>query len=246
MPRPSSFERARAFITRSAPPSIQGSQGDNTTYSVACALVIEFALTDDEAWTLLVEYNQSKCRPPWDDRGLESKLRSARNMAKSKPGEVGKLLREDRTDYKGPSGTSPTGKGNHPQSRPGSTGPPSQPARPSSRTERTPLFGVSRTGKGAEPRTFTTLRTFVSNSLIQKKTTNTVYLSNKEPSEPSEKKEEPKVSEEPQEVPLAEFARRAAETSGNDVTVWLKKTGRTVRVYPSGKRKLIAVDEDQE
>ena len=166
MPRPSAKDRARAWIAKSAPAAIQGQHGDDATFSVACALVIEFGLAEGDAWELLCEYNRTKCAPAWDERALEGKLRSARNMAAKKPGEVGRLLGQDRGDYTGPK--QPSAAAVPAPARPATA----QPATPTpgipvrtDRTARTTPFEVTRAGSGAKRACVHTLRTLTSYSL---------------------------------------------------------------------------------
>jgi hypothetical protein len=64
---------ARAALDKHGP-AIQGKGGDLHTFRAAALLVHDFALTDEEAWPLLVEWN-SECEPPWDEPGLRAKLR---------------------------------------------------------------------------------------------------------------------------------------------------------------------------
>lgn len=163
MPRPSARERAAAWIAKSAPAAVQGQHGDSATFSVACALVIEFGLAKNDAWDLLCEYNRTKCSPQWDERELEVKLRSARNMAAKKPGEVGRLLGQDRGNYTGPKQASAASPVAAP-SRPAPSAP--VPPRPEevARTARTP-FSVTPAGRGAKRARCHTLRTLPSYSL---------------------------------------------------------------------------------
>ena len=162
MPRPSAKDRARAWVAKSAPAAIQGQHGDDATFSVACALVIEFGLPDGDAMELLGEYNRTKCSPAWDERALEGKLRSARNMAAKKPGEVGRLLGQDRGDYTGPKQASAAAPVAAP-ARPAPTHPPATSAGMTARTGRT-LFSVTPAGSGAKHARFHTLRTLPSYS----------------------------------------------------------------------------------
>lgn len=70
----SSFERARTYIA-AIPGAVSGAGGHNQTFVVACKLV-EFGLSPDEAWSLLVEYNR-RCAPAWSERELRHKLDDA-------------------------------------------------------------------------------------------------------------------------------------------------------------------------
>jgi hypothetical protein len=81
--RLSPSERARAFLA-AIPGAISGAGGHNQTFAVACALVHGFALPEHEALTLLLEYNQ-RCQPPWSERELQHKIKSALQANHAKP-----------------------------------------------------------------------------------------------------------------------------------------------------------------
>ena len=70
------FARAQAWLSR-RDPAVQGHGGDDWTYITACNMVRDFALSDDEAFALLLEWNQ-RCVPPWTEGELRVKLASAR------------------------------------------------------------------------------------------------------------------------------------------------------------------------
>ena len=66
-------------------PAISGSGGHNATFAVAVALRHGFDLGEEEAWPILLDYNQ-RCQPPWSERELRHKLASAGNLQRhSKP-----------------------------------------------------------------------------------------------------------------------------------------------------------------
>jgi hypothetical protein len=73
-------ERARRYLAR-VPPAIAGEHDDVHTYRVCCRLVRGFALADQEALTVLTEWN-ARCRPPWTEYELEDKLRRARRYGR--------------------------------------------------------------------------------------------------------------------------------------------------------------------
>jgi hypothetical protein len=73
--RSSIVERARKYVD-TIPGAISGSGGHNTTFNVACVLVLGFGLTKPEALGLLSEYNR-RCEPRWSDRELQHKIDSA-------------------------------------------------------------------------------------------------------------------------------------------------------------------------
>ena len=86
-------ERASRYIAR-MDAAVSGSGGHDATFAVACALVHGFSLGESEAMALMHEFNQ-RCAPPWSERELAYKLRSAANS--TSPRGAGYLL-----DSKGP------------------------------------------------------------------------------------------------------------------------------------------------
>lgn len=81
--RPSSLpmiERARRYIA-ATPPAVQGQHGDVVTFRLCCRLVDNFGLSDREAMFLLQAWN-SRCEPPWTERDLNSKIRTARRLVR--------------------------------------------------------------------------------------------------------------------------------------------------------------------
>ncbi|HEY3447470.1 MAG TPA: virulence-associated E family protein [Myxococcales bacterium] len=54
-------------------PAVEGQHGDNHTFRAAALLRRDFALTEEEAWPLILAWNQS-CRPPWSEADLRTKL----------------------------------------------------------------------------------------------------------------------------------------------------------------------------
>lgn len=68
--------RAQAYVD-TMPAAVSGSGGHAATFAVARKLVQDFALSDDEAWGVLVGYN-ARCQPPWSERDLRHKLKSAK------------------------------------------------------------------------------------------------------------------------------------------------------------------------
>lgn len=82
------FDRARAYLDK-LDPAISGSGGHNATFKAACKCV-EFGLTEEEAFTLLRDFN-ARCQPPWSDKDLRHKIRDAYGRA-----TPGKKLGEGR------------------------------------------------------------------------------------------------------------------------------------------------------
>lgn len=79
------LEHARKYVA-AMPPAISGEGGHNQTYSVACTLVQGFGLSAQDAWQILVDYN-NRCNPPWSEKELWHKLESAE---KATPPEGGR------------------------------------------------------------------------------------------------------------------------------------------------------------
>lgn len=85
---PALIERARDRLRRVGP-AVEGEGGDRHTYSACCALLHDFALSDAEAWPLLVEWNTT-CRPPWAEGDLRVKMENAKSYAEG-PRGAGRL-----------------------------------------------------------------------------------------------------------------------------------------------------------
>ncbi|MBX7116387.1 MAG: bifunctional DNA primase/polymerase [Myxococcaceae bacterium] len=65
-------------------PAIEGEGGDEHTFIAAATLVHDFALTDEEAWPLFLEWNET-CQPPWAEDDLSTKLRMGRRERERAP-----------------------------------------------------------------------------------------------------------------------------------------------------------------
>lgn len=78
-----SSDRARQYVAK-IPAAVSGENGHSRTFSVAIALVHGFALSDAEAWPILMEYS-ARCQPPWSDKELRHKLESAAAASQTKP-----------------------------------------------------------------------------------------------------------------------------------------------------------------
>jgi hypothetical protein len=80
---PDASEDAVAEARRSVeemPEAIDGARGHNATFAVACRLMIDYALSFDQAMEIFVEYNE-RCTPPWEAHELKHKLRDAGKRA---------------------------------------------------------------------------------------------------------------------------------------------------------------------
>jgi hypothetical protein len=82
-----SIERARRYVA-SIPPAITGQHGDIRTFRVCCRLARGFALSDEQALSVLAEWN-ARCQPPWTQEELRDKLRRAARYGRE---PVGGLL----------------------------------------------------------------------------------------------------------------------------------------------------------
>lgn len=80
--------RARRFL-RSVEPAVSGQHGDLRTFRVCCRVVRGFDLSDDEAMSVLGEWN-ARCAPPWSQRDLLEKVHNARRYGHE---AIGGLLR---------------------------------------------------------------------------------------------------------------------------------------------------------
>jgi hypothetical protein len=82
-------ERARNYVLK-MPPSIQGSGGSTALFNVALVLIKGFSLTTDEAWPLILRWNQTHCQPTWSEPKLRHKLTEAAKSTRI----AGYLLKE--------------------------------------------------------------------------------------------------------------------------------------------------------
>ena len=87
--RGDAVDRARRYVA-ALPPAVAGHHGDVLTFRVCCRLARGFALSDAESMDVLHDWN-ARCEPPWSDRELRQKLKSARTYGRE---PVGALLEE--------------------------------------------------------------------------------------------------------------------------------------------------------
>jgi hypothetical protein len=73
------------------PESVAGQHGHDRLWDVAVALLLGFALSEQEAWPLLLEFSD-RCRPPWSENELRHKVEDA--LTKSRL-PLGYLLTEE-------------------------------------------------------------------------------------------------------------------------------------------------------
>lgn len=74
------LSRARRYLS-ALPAAVAGQHGDLTTFRVCCRLVRGFRLTNDEALSVLHEWNR-RCEPPWREHELAMKVRHARRYGR--------------------------------------------------------------------------------------------------------------------------------------------------------------------
>lgn len=85
--RHASTERALLYLSH-VPPAVTGHHGDLQTFRTCCRIVRGFALNDDQALAVLADWNV-RCQPPWTERELREKIRSARRNGRE---PIGGLL----------------------------------------------------------------------------------------------------------------------------------------------------------
>jgi replicative DNA helicase len=63
------------------PPSVAGSRGHDAAWQVAQVIVRGFMLSEQDAWTVMTEFN-GRCQPAWSDVELKHKLEQARTKSR--------------------------------------------------------------------------------------------------------------------------------------------------------------------
>jgi len=74
------FQRAKSYIAK-MPSAISGHGGHNATFAAACVLVRGFALSEEDAYDILVNDFNPRCEPPWVEWELRHKVRNAIDCA---------------------------------------------------------------------------------------------------------------------------------------------------------------------
>lgn len=92
MARPTIQERARAYVA-AMPEGVSGSGRHNATVAVANVLLHGFALSEEDAWVILREYDE-RCVPPSGERKLAYRMEVARRFSNPEP--RGWLIGDDR------------------------------------------------------------------------------------------------------------------------------------------------------
>jgi len=93
-PQSAAYIRARAWM-RELPPAVEGEHGDDATYRMACMLVRDHGLDDEDALELMMEWN-ARCVPPWTEGELRKKIRGARAYGQNEPG-----IADPEVDFEG-------------------------------------------------------------------------------------------------------------------------------------------------
>jgi hypothetical protein len=82
-------ERAGSWLAQQDP-AIEGQGGDARTYAVACGLR-DLGVSEAQALTLLLEYWNDRCSPPWTPQDLEIRVGNAYRYAQNEPGAAAAL-----------------------------------------------------------------------------------------------------------------------------------------------------------
>lgn len=91
-------EQARRYIAR-IDPAISGQNGHDVTFHVACVLVQDFALSIDDARSLMAEYS-ARCVPPWTEREINHKLADAEKQPPPAEGRGYRLSKHHKHMFK--------------------------------------------------------------------------------------------------------------------------------------------------
>lgn len=85
--QPEFIELAAHWVRTAAPRAIEGQNGDDVTYRVACR-IRDFGVSADTALDLLLELWNPTCEPPWDPGELQRKIENAYHYATSPAGSA--------------------------------------------------------------------------------------------------------------------------------------------------------------
>ena len=104
--RPSPYERAKAYLEK-IPGAVSGCRGHDATFGAACKMAVGFDLDEMQVKELMAEWNQT-CDPPWSEKELDHKVRSAMRE-KDRSNDVGSLLEshDEQIERYSPTTTSP-------------------------------------------------------------------------------------------------------------------------------------------
>lgn len=80
-------EQAQRYIAKCRP-AVSGEGGHNTTFALACWILNGFQLTEEEAYAVMLPWNET-CQPPWKEGDLRHKVRdAAKAQHKQTPGHL--------------------------------------------------------------------------------------------------------------------------------------------------------------
>jgi hypothetical protein len=99
------IERARRYLAK-LPPAISGAGGHSQMFNAVCVAMFGFDLDPDAVFGLVDEYNQ-RCDPPFNERELHHKIRSAAEHCNRERGYLLKPNREPITSSQQASSVTP-------------------------------------------------------------------------------------------------------------------------------------------
>jgi hypothetical protein len=76
---PRNISDALHYLRHRAPVAIEGANGDDTTYKVACAVRRDYGITAETTYKLLLDEWNDRCFPPWEPEDLWQKVENAEN-----------------------------------------------------------------------------------------------------------------------------------------------------------------------
>jgi hypothetical protein len=83
--KPDAINRAISYLENVARLSVEGSHGDKTAFAVASA-IRDLGVSQERALSLMFEYWNDRCDPPWQNEDLAIKVRNAYRYAHSNAG----------------------------------------------------------------------------------------------------------------------------------------------------------------
>jgi hypothetical protein len=91
------IQRGKNYLAK-MPPAVSGHGGHNATFAAACVLVRGFALSEEDAYDILVSDFNPRCEPPWAEWELRHKIRSAMDCATTPLGYLLDAKESERPD----------------------------------------------------------------------------------------------------------------------------------------------------
>lgn len=86
-------QRCMAYLAK-LDSAVSGAGGHDATFNAAC-VCRRFGLDESAMWRAMSWFNANRCDPPWSQRELAHKIRSAINTV-DRDGRAGEMLRDDR------------------------------------------------------------------------------------------------------------------------------------------------------